>query len=149
MATRTFFSTKQQEIIVAAIREAERNTSGEIRVHLDEKCPNDPKSRAIEVFNEQKMYQTELRNGVLFYVATTDRKFAIIGDKGIDALVPANFWEEVRDAVLVHFRANQFAEGLVAGIHMAGQKLKTYFPVQHDDTDELTNDISFQNKAEE
>lgn len=149
MATRTFFSETQQKKIVQAIQEAEKNTSGEIRVHLDNSCPNDPKERAIAVFNQLKMYQTELRNGVLFYMATQDRKLAIVGDKGINEVVPLNFWDDVRDTMLSHFRQAEFDKGLIKGIEMTGEKLKAFFPFQSNDTNELSNDISFQNTTNE
>jgi uncharacterized membrane protein len=89
------------------------------------------------------MHKTALRNGVLFYLAVDDKKFAIVGDKGINDTVPKGFWDEVRDTMLAHFKNQEFTEGLCKGIEMAGVKLKTHFPLQKDDTNELSNDVSF------
>jgi uncharacterized membrane protein len=91
------------------------------------------------------MHKTELRNGVLFYLAVTDKKFAILGDKGINEKVPENFWDNIKELMLDHFKKQQFTEGLCKGIEMAGEKLKTHFPLQSNDKNELTNEISIGN----
>lgn len=137
------FTKEQQKMIVEAIKQAEQNTSGEIRVHIEEKCKKDVLDRAADVFAMLKMHKTKLRNGVLFYLSVEDRKFAILGDAGLNAKVPENFWESVKDAVLEQFKSGNQTEGLVKGIIMAGEKLKAHFPYQKDDVNELSDDISF------
>lgn len=135
---------EQEKQIVAAIQEAERNTSGEIRVHIENVCPTNELDRAAEVFAELHMHQTKLRNGVLFYVALESHHFAVIGDGGINAVVPANFWDEVKNLVLTDFKAGRYVEGLVKGIGLAGQQLQSFFPYDpKGDTNELKDDISF------
>ena len=142
-STMTLTPDQQQEII-AAIRQAERETSGEIRVHIEATCPEgDPVKRAIEVFRHLGMHQTNEQNGVLFYLAHEDRKFAVLGDKGIDAKVPSDFWESTKNLMCQHFAANEYTTGLSQGIERAGQHLKTFFPRAADDTNELPDDISF------
>lgn len=136
--------TKEQQIqIVAAIKQAEYNTSGEIRVHIEKRCKIDVLDRAANVFAMLKMHKTELRNGVLFYLSLEDHKFAILGDAGINTKVPENFWESVKETVLEQFKAGNQTEGLVKGILMAGEKLKAHFPYQKDDVNELSDEISF------
>lgn len=137
------FSKEQQKMIVEAIKQAEHNTSGEIRVHIEKKCKIDVLDRAANVFAMLKMHKTELRNGVLFYLSIEDRKFAILGDAGINAKVPENFWDSVKDAVLEQFKQGNQAKGLIKGILMAGEKLKAHFPYQKDDVNELSDEISF------
>lgn len=143
MALKDFFTEKQQQEISLSIERAELNTSGEIRVHLEDKCKTEPVQRAIEVFEKLAMHQTEQRNGVLFYLAVKDKKFAVIGDQGINDLVNENFWEDVKSEMLRQFQQGKFTEGLSKGIEMAGEKLKNHFPYQADDVNELSNDISF------
>lgn len=138
------FTPDQQEQIIAAIRQAERETSGEIRVHIEANCPDgDPVKRAIDVFRHLGMHQTNEQNGVLFYVAHEDRKFAVLGDSGIDARVPDDFWESTKNLMRQHFAVNDYATGLSQGIERAGQHLKAFFPRASDDTNELPDDISF------
>ena len=129
--------------IESAIKDAEMNTSGEIRVHIESKCKKDVLDRAADIFALLKMHKTELRNGVLFYLAMDDRQFGILGDAGVNAVVPENFWDTIKDKMTVHFKENNFAEGLSAGISMAGEKLKEHFPYQSDDVNELSDEISF------
>jgi uncharacterized membrane protein len=145
MGARNFFTAEQQQDIRKAIVKAELNTSGEIRVHIDDKCPEDVLDRAADTFRKLKMDRTQLRNGVLFYLAVEDRKFAILGDKGINEKVPADFWDGIKDVLQDHFREERFTEGLCQGIGMAGEKLKVHFPLQGNDTNELNNDVSFGN----
>jgi uncharacterized membrane protein len=135
---------EQEQQIVQAIQEAERNTSGEIRVHIENVCTGSELDRAVEVFADLHMHQTKFRNGVLFYVALESHHFAVIGDGGINAVVPDNFWDEVKNVVLTDFKAGKYVEGLAKGIQLAGQQLKSYFPYdQKGDTNELKDDISF------
>jgi uncharacterized membrane protein len=130
-------------LIFKAIHEAELNTSGEVRVHIENSCKGDVLDRAADVFAMLKMHKTELRNGVLFYLATNDKKFAVIGDAGLNAVVPENFWESVKDTMAECFAKQDYITGLVKGIGLAGEKLKEHFPYQKDDINELPDDISF------
>lgn len=143
MTARNFFSEQEKEDITIAIKNAELDTSGEIRVHVENKCKGDVKDEAAYFFKELEMHKTEQRNGVLFYLAVKNRKFAILGDVGINKVVSENFWDVIRDHMLNHFRENNFAEGLVEGIIKAGQQLKEHFPYQTDDVNELPDEISF------
>jgi uncharacterized membrane protein len=145
MKATKFFSKEQQASIIQAIADAEKNTSGEIRVQLDDTCKGDVLDVAVDHFKRLKMHETELHNGVLFYISVDDHKFAIIGDKGIHEKVPENFWDSVRDVVLTHFKKQEFDIGLIKGIEMAGEKLSAFFPYHKNDSNELTNDISFNN----
>jgi len=140
--TEDFLSKAEEQEIVYAIVEAEKNTSGEIRVHIEEHTEKSPLDRAQEVFFELKMDETQDRNGVLFYVCVSDKKFAIIGDKGINEAVESDFWDCTKDAVIANFKERNFKKGLVEGILRAGERLKKYFPYQSDDTNELSNEIS-------
>lgn len=144
MNAKDFFSETDQAAIIQSITEAELNTSGEIRVRIDSKCSIDPKVRAIDIFQKLKMHRTDLRNAVLFYLAVDDHKFSIVGDKGINEAVPADFWDSIRDEMLIHFKEKQFASGLCTGIRRAGEKLKTHFPYMEDDKNELSDEISFE-----
>jgi uncharacterized membrane protein len=137
------FTKEQQKLIVDAIKQAENNTSGEIRVHIEKQCKIDVLDRAANVFAMLKMHKTQLRNGVLFYLSIDDRKFAILGDAGINAKVPENFWDSVKETVLEQFKIGNQTEGLIKGIIMAGEKLKVHFPYQKDDVNELSDEISF------
>jgi uncharacterized membrane protein len=138
-----FLTEEAETNIIEAIRLAEQNTSGEIRVHIEKKCPKEkPFDRAVEVFHFLKMDQTKLRNGVLFYVAVADKKFVVCGDEGIDKVVPKNFWESTKDIVTGFFKDSRYEAGLVAGIHEAGIQLKTHFPYLEDDKNELSDSLS-------
>jgi uncharacterized membrane protein len=137
------FLSEQDELeIIEAIQTAELNTSGEIRIHIEGKATKDAYERALEVFNSLKMYNTQQRNGVLLYIATEDHKFVICGDEGINNAVADDFWDCTRDIMASHFKSRNFKEGIVAGILNAGEQLKTHFPWQSDDTNELSNEIS-------
>lgn len=140
---KTTFTEAEKARIKQAIIEAETNTSGEIRVHIEEKCEGDVMNRAAFIFQQLKMHKTALRNGVLFYVATDTRKFAILGDAGINAKVENGFWDKTKDLVIEQFKKGDFTEGLVLGILQAGKSLKLHFPYQSDDKNELSDDISF------
>ncbi len=134
---------EEKKRIVEAIQEAEQNTSGEIRVHLENHCKIDVLDRAAEVFAALKMHETKLRNGVLFYLALKDHHLAILGDSGINQRVPEHFWEDIRDLMVGRFKEGQYATGLAEGILMAGEQLKAHFPYQANDRNELSDDISF------
>lgn len=143
MSAKNFFSEQQKQTIEQAIAQAELNTSGEVRVHIESKCKEETLDRAASIFHELKMDATALRNGVLFYLAVDDHKFAILGDKGINEKVPSDFWNHIKDEMLLNFNKHKFTEGLCRGIEMAGEKLKEYFPLQPGDTNELRNEVSF------
>ena len=143
MQPSTFFTHEQKERISLAIRDAELNTTGEIRVHLERKCKGDVLDRAAYLFEKLNMHKTALRNGVLFYLVVDDHKFAILGDAGINAVTQEDFWEEIRNKVLEEFSEGRFAVGLETGIRMAGEKLKEHFPYREGDVNELPDEISF------
>jgi len=137
------FTEKQQQQIVAAIKEAELNTSGEIKVHIEKKCDEDVLVHAAFMFDELEIQKTELRNGALIYLAVEDRALAILGDTGINLKVPNNFWDATRDVMINHFKEGEFAEGLANGIKLAGEQLKEYYPYESDGVNELSDEISF------
>ena len=137
-----FLTQTQEQEIIDAIRAAEKNTSGEIRVHLERNSEKDPLERAKEVFYFLKMDETKNKNGVLFYVAVDDKKFSVLGDEGINNLVSEDFWNSIKDTVIQQFSIGSYADGLKEGILATGQKLKEYFPFQTNDDDELSNEIS-------
>ncbi|CAG0975075.1 MAG: TPM domain-containing protein [Bacteroidetes bacterium] len=140
----TLFSKEQQQKIVEAIKVAEKNTSGEIRVHIEKRCKEDVLEHAIRIFEKLKMHQTQQRNGVLFYLSVNDHKLAIVGDEGINKKVPEDFWNEVRNHMIQSFKQEQFAQGLSEGIMMAGEQLKKHFPFKSQtDRNELSDEISF------
>jgi uncharacterized membrane protein len=143
MGVQKYFTEENKLQITNAIRVAETNTSGEIRVHIEKHCQTDVLDRAAYIFDKLEMQKTKLRNGVLFYLAVEDRKFAILGDGGINAKVPDNFWEEIKEDVIGSFKEGRFADGLSNGIIKAGDQLKAHFPYQDDDVNELSDEISF------
>jgi len=138
-----FFNSKDEMIILNAIRHAESNTSGEIRVHVEDHCKKEVLERAAQVFDLLKMQNTKLRNGVLFYFAVKDKKFAIIGDAGINEKVPEDFWNDIKETLLNHFKSGEFAKGLSEGIMMAGEQLRAHFEYMEDDINELPDEISY------
>ena len=142
MSKEVFLSKEEEQEIVEAIRIAEKNTSGEIRVHLEQTTTLDAYDRALAVFQELKMDETELKNGVLIYLAIKDRTFVICGDQGINDVVPNDFWDCTRDIMVTQFKAGNFKQGLIDGILRAGEQLQHYFPWKEGDTNELSNEIS-------
>ena len=142
--SKNFFTDQEKKAIVSAIQEAELNTSGEIRVHVEDRCIRGDVMRcAAKVFRKLNIEKTEQRNGILFYFTLRTNRFAILGDLGIDEAVPDDFWEEVRDVMQAFFTRDEFAKGLTEGIRLTGTKLKEYFPFQSDDVNELSDNISF------
>lgn len=137
-----FLTKAEEQEVVEAIRLAEKNTSGEIRVHLEKKTSIDPIARAVEVFNELNMNQTHLRNGVIIYVAVKSKQFAIYGDEGINNKVEDDFWNSTKDIMVKNFKNSANKLALIEGIQNIGEQLKKYFPFQDDDTNELSNEIS-------
>jgi len=143
MKASSFFTKSEKNVILEAIKEAEKNTSGEIRVHIENRCKEDVLDRAAWIFKKLGMERTRERNGVLFYLAVKDRKFAIIGDAGINSKVPEGFWNQIKEIMEKNFIEGRFTEGLSEGIKMAGEKLKEYFPYNKGDINELSDEISF------
>lgn len=137
-----FLSKKDEEEIIEAIRIAEKNTSGEIRVHLEKSSKTNTYKRIIEVFHQLKMDETKQRNGVLIYVAVADKTFAVYGDKGINDVINDDFWDATKDVIQSYFKTGNFKQGLVEGILKAGQQLKTHFPWSSNDKNELPNHVS-------
>ena len=138
-----FFTKEEEATIIQAIREAERNTSGEIRVHIEHHCHDKALVAAVEVFERLEMHKTKARNGILIFLAPERREFAILGDKGIDEVVPPDFWKEERDILLSYFKKEAFAEGIVKVIQQIGEKLKDHFPYEAGDINELPDEISY------
>jgi uncharacterized membrane protein len=143
MNVQKYFTEENKLQIANAIRVAEMNTSGEIRVHIEKYCKGNVLDRAAYIFEKLEMHKTQLRNGVLFYLAVEDHQFAILGDAGINQKVPENFWETTKELVLSKFKDVNLTEGLTSGILMAGEQLKTHFPYLKEDVNELSNEISF------
>jgi uncharacterized membrane protein len=141
----TILNRDEDRRVVEAIKQAELNTSGEIKVHIENYCKDDVEQRSLVVFSHLKISKTKLHNGVLIYLAVKDRKFAILGDEGINKVVEDGFWNDVKDLMQAHFREGRFAEGLEQGIQRCGEKLKAYFPYQSDDINEIPDEISYEN----
>lgn len=145
-----FLTSEEETEIIEAIRTAEMNTSGEIRLHLEATSISaeephekiDAFDRAAEVFDMLRMDNTKESNGVLIYVAVKDRTLVIMGDKGINDIVGQNFWESTKDIIINHFKNGDMKQGLVEGIIKAGEQLKKHFPHRKDDKNELPDDIS-------
>ena len=143
MGKNKFLTKEEEAMVVQAIQSAEHRTGGEIRVHIESKCKGQVLDRAAWLFKSLKMHETALRNGVLIYLSTSDRKFAIIGDSGINAVVPAGYWDDVRDLMIGNFSKGELVQGFVQGIEKVGEKLKEFFPYQEDDINELPDEISY------
>ena len=137
-----FLSTIEEQEVIEAIRLAEKNTSGEIRIHLENTFKGDIESRALEVFSILKMHNTRLQNGVLIYVAVQNKAFAIFGDKGINDVVPTDFWKNTKTIIGNQFKSGNYMQGLVDGVLHAGEQLKQHFPISDLDHNELANEIT-------
>ena len=137
-----FFSPEEQERILEEIRIAEEKTSGEIRVHLDCCSREETLEKARKIFHRLGMTKTKHRNGVLIYLATEHRKFAILGDEGIHRVVPENYWEEVKEKMRRHFREARFCEGVSGNPGDRGKTEDVHFPGEKDNRNELPNTIS-------
>lgn len=141
----SFFSKEQQQQIENAIKQAELKTSGEIRVHIENHCSKENiLERAWEVFKNLGIHKTNERNGVIFYLAVEDHRFAILGDEGIHKKVPSDFWDDIKTIMQTEFKLGRFTEGLSVGISIAGEQLQKHFPFQREDANELTDMISFE-----
>ena len=138
-----FFSRKEKKQILATVQKAEKNTSGEIRVHLEYNTRGPVYGHAQKVFQRIGMTKTAQRNGVLIFLATGNKKFAVLGDVGINEKVPEGFWNDVVQIMQEHFKRNKFAEGVSEAVLRIGEKLKTYFPHQANDKNELPDSISY------
>ncbi|CAL2085517.1 TPM domain-containing protein [Tenacibaculum sp. 190524A05c] len=137
-----FLSLEEEQEIVQAIIKAERDTSGEIRVHIEKTTSISHFDRALEVFHKLKMDNTKQQNAVLIYIAVDDHQFVIYGDKGINEVVPGNFWESTKNVMQSLFKEGKFKQGIVEGVLQAGKELKAHFPWTTDDEDELPNEVS-------
>ncbi len=144
----SLFTSEEQEQIANTIADAEKATSGEIRIAVEKHCHGSVFERATEYFAKLDMDKTAQRNGVLIYLASEDHKFAIIGDKGINNVVPEDFWETTQVAMKAHFSSGNLAEGIIAGVALAGEKLALFFPHQSGDVNELPNDILYVDQDE-
>ena len=145
MSPEKAFTKEQKEAMVAAIQKAEKDTSGEIRVHIENRSKIEVLDRAADVFAELKMHKTALRNGVLIYVALLDHKLAILGDAGINSKVPTGFWDSIKTNMVEKFKQGAITEGICEAVITAGEQLNAYFPYQENDVNELPDDISFSN----
>ena len=143
MSTNKFLSKEEEQQVVQSIQSAEHQTSGEIRVHIESVCKGNVLDMAAWLFKSLKMHETAQRNGVLIYLSTSDRKFAIIGDAGINAVVPAGFWDDVKGLMISNFSKGNLTEGFVLGIGKVGEKLKEFFPFQKEDVNELPDEILY------
>jgi len=141
-SAKTFFSQKEKKVISHVIAEAELNTSGEIRLHIEDSCAEEVFAHATKIFYKLQMNKTKHKNAVLFYLAVKDRKFAIVADKGINDVVPPHFWDKIKNDMQVHFAEKKFFAGICKGIEITGVKLQEFFPFEDDDTNELSNEIS-------
>jgi len=139
----SFQSLLDESRIVATIAEVELKATAEVRVHVEKKCPIDVMDRAVEVFAQLHMHQTRQRNGALIYIAHEDHKFAIIGDAGINAKVGEDFWDKELELLAGNFKESRFTEGICQVIEGIGIELEKYFPYDPEDTNELSDDISY------
>ncbi|MBI4970950.1 MAG: TPM domain-containing protein [Candidatus Omnitrophica bacterium] len=138
-----FFSRSERDAIESAICSAESKTSGEIRVHVERDTPEDVLGEAKRIFERLGMTRTKERNGVLILFGIKKQQFALIGDRGIHEKVPVNFWDDITQLMMKKFKDDRFADGLVEGIRLIGEKLQDFFPVQKDNPNELPNHISY------
>ena len=140
---KNFLTPEQEKEIVTALRSAEKNTSGEIRINLEEHSKKEAYDRAADVFDMLEMHKTKQRNGVLIYIAVEDRTLVILGDTGINDVVAPDFWESTKDLIILNFKNDNITKGLVEGVLMAGEQLKLHFPYSKSDKNELPDEISF------
>lgn len=143
MNIRTFFSPEQQIAIKTAIETAEHQTTGEIRLHIENKCDGDPVKRAVALFHRLHMHKTKYHNAVLFYLAIEHKKLAVVGDEAIHKIVSDEFWNMVKDRIIAGFKEGKYTEGLCDGIAMTGEKFKSHFPYMIEKKNELPDEISF------
>ncbi|WP_298554086.1 TPM domain-containing protein [uncultured Algibacter sp.] len=137
-----FLTPDEEQDVIEAIRVAELNTSGEIRVHIEKTCEGNATNRALDLFHTLKMDNTKLQNAVLIYLAIEDKTFVIYGDKGINDVVENEFWDSTKEIMQLYFKKGDFKQGLIEGVLKSGEQLKKYFPYTDSDSNELTNEIS-------
>ena len=133
----------EELILMNAIKLAELQTSGEVRVHIEKSTKMDVTLRAQQIFKKMNMHQTKNRNAILFYVALNSKQYAVWGDEGIHQKVTQQFWDSISLLCANYFKQDKLVEGLAESIKLCGEQLKHYFPYQSDDVDELNNDISY------
>jgi uncharacterized membrane protein len=136
-------SPSDEARLIKAIQSAELQTSGEIRVHLEKTCKGDALEECKKKFAELNMHQTKDRNGILFYLAINSKSFAVWGDEGIHQKVSDEFWKSITDCAISYFKQSDLMTGIEKSVELCGEKLKLYFPLQADDKNELSNDISY------
>ena len=142
--SKPFLTDAEQQRVTEAISAAEQKTSGEIRVYMESRCSYlDPVDRAKELFYQLSMQQTEQGNGVLLYLAIKDHQLAIYGGQGIHEKVGTEFWNKEVLQILSEFKAHHYAAGIVHAVGDIGAALQTYFPYDHQDKNELSNEIIF------
>ncbi len=148
MASKEFLTEEQEQQVIEAIQKAEKQTAGEIRIHIEEHCKREPLDRAARIFHELGMDQTEQQNGVLIYIASEDHKAAVYAGKGIHKQVEEGFWSGVLNILIDHFKKDAFEEGIEAAVNRVAAKLADLFPYQRSDVNELSNEISYRSNTE-
>lgn len=143
MASKEFLTEKQEQRIIEAIREAEQQTSGEIRIHIEQSSEQDPLERAAYIFHELGMDQTQLQNGVLIYIADEDHQAAIYAGKGIHQQVEEDYWSSILNQLIAHFKKQEFEQGIQETVRRVGKKLADLFPSDGRDSNELSDEISY------
>lgn len=143
MPAREFLTEEDEQQLIKAIARAEKETTGEIRVHIEFKCKGDPLGRAKKLFHKLGMQETTARNGVILYIATDDRKVAVYGDEGITRRVDEHFWQDEIDKLIAEFQSGNFEQGIEQVIGDIGIKLRQFFPSDGTDPNELDNEITF------
>ena len=143
MALADFIPSEGQRRIAAAITAAERHTTGEICVHVTPRCRGNVMKRATRTFNRLHLYTTKRRNAVLIFIASEARKLAILGDTGINDVVPEGFWDTEVEELTRYLKAGRPVDGLCEVIAHMGERLSQYFPGVRDDENELSNEVSF------
>ncbi len=140
---RNFFDQTEQHMLIEAVAQAELETSGEIRLHIENFCFGNEIKRSEKVFTKLNMHKTKERNGVLIYIATFSKKIAVVGDEGIHQKLGNEFWQKLVNELIKDFRENRKAPALAKCILACGEQLGKFFPIKSDDENELTNTISF------
>lgn len=140
---------EQEQRIIKQIQQAEKKTSGEIRVHIENQCSGDALTRAARIFHELGMDETEQQNGVLIYIACDDHKAAVYAGKGIHKQVEDHFWNDVLQVLIEHFKKEEYEEGIADAVQIVGKKLTEMYPYERGDVNELRDDISYHDNREE
>ena len=135
-----YFNDSEKLRIRQAVKEAELNTSGEIRIYIEDHCKGELMDRAAFIFEEMKIHETAHRNGVLIYLAFSDKRFAVLGDAGIHTIVGNDFWLSVKEMLIEQFKNGRYTDGLIAAIKEAGNVLQKHFPFEKGDTNELPDE---------